>query len=1524
MSSIQSTSRARRSLNRSTSIPINTCWKSEEQDAVEQALWNFGVYSVNSNDAASTRVLQAPGEAVAAVPQRTSDEVNNYTRQFIWNLYSTFIFVSPLMHAAGVDGYKLNSAFLAELATTHPDLPHSVSSDTSWLLPSELRLPPAVNQIAGYSVAEAELKEHSILSRWISQLRRVMLVRELTASILTKDKLEGTDMMQQQSPLQLAESIILRCPTLQYDSQAATTLPKADWTAQQDAMLLLVAAQEGYSQVGKLSPAPLMLLRLDFILDHLYTYALQQQADQFGPNSSNVITTAKVITAEIAQSASNLPLTTPFPFPPALSNPIWTAHLIRSVVDVLCMHGLPVLSFDAAVAQSNIVTTSDSTILPIVTLPCPACPVLNWTALFDLLRQHTAFNFDDELRWQPAIASLLAHLSAEIDDLAVRSVGLTWRRTQMEDGISAFGALLPNGRKDISIDNSSLSSLVPVTSLVSLRRSLLFFHHLRVRILDASFHGFSSAEEVIEWISQYAPGLLTPHTSSQIGVTTGISAKTDIDLQIASVLESAVSSHSQGGDFGIGNSSMDIGSASMRPSSDSTTSSMPDWWQIGYHDYCLLHAINTWGMRNFNGLFEKINRDIKAQNNKKQHKTEPNSSDKPPLSHLHWNDSSVWRAHSRAIIRARMGDGPIPPPDGANTNDAPALEVTDAEVSIVNATGDLAVPATSVVDIMPAVSVILPSSYGSILRRVTQLIQPLAAIATDEFINRLLQCVEDGPISMDATTTVHNAISTTDASATMMVEGEGKEPQADIPVVVHPDTSTPHSTSSSSPALSFHLSAAGASSLHYFQSSLCCYSFQPELLSLLQTRWLEIAPADHPLVIQARADETATVPQGKPDTAGTLPTPFSLPSSSRKRKLGLHSSLVPLASVQAAMSTGEDVTLSLGPENPLKLSDAVYLSAGPSSLLGLRGANTFAGSSFSPYAIQTISAAGQFTSNNKRLKSENDISVTVDGDKQNQEVSADLAIFEEEVDSAQDGSVSSPLVSLVEGRRNAGQVSTLLRALCEQDSFLMDQLDEAANVYAEQLRLSLPSSSFIDVNAQLVTPQKIGEGIVLIQLGKLKSEHFALARHLTQQRRTKAKATTRTSPVARMENTSSEESSTGSISESISFLPVGYASVVRHQSYVDTKRFALYLCQIIDDSSSSSSYATAMTDDDNTPLSSLRFRVTASDDISHPIEATSPQCVWDGVSRRICATAFDASHGGQRQLTELDGWERFGLDAFTYPIVAHALLTELMAGDAQVQHALRAAFSEEELRAHVSILTPIQYYLASPADVSAAKQRQTKQMSTCLHSHWSHHWLRLQSVSRSVLAPHSVTETVVEAVHVQERAEAEAIAAAAAAAKAEAEQQASVVAAYANASLIQQQAAAQAVAATQAAHVAAYHQQLQQQQAALAQQQAHHQQQMIQQQQQQMVAQHAAQAQGQAVHVASGYPYASPTHAHYASPMQTAQQPGYPGIDPAAAHHLYMQQQQQQQLAYMQQAAAQQQQPQYIHPVVLGNGPSLG
>jgi len=279
-------------------------------------------------------------------------------------------------------------------------------------------------------------------------------------------------------------------------------------------------------------------------------------------------------------------------------------------------------------------------------------------------------------------------------------------------------------------------------------------------------------------------------------------------------------------------------------------------------------------------------------------------------------------------------------------------------------TGDAAAapPAVPAADAMPAVSAILPSSYAAVVRRVTQLVPSLAAVATDEFVNRLLQCVEDGPAPHP-------------------------------PVVTDADHAD---AASSSPALPFHLSAAGASSLHYFQASLCCYTFQPDLLLLLRTRWLEVAASEEAAAAaatavgeadtaagvgaaarraQARAERmqrrqqaqaaacaaSAVVAAGgsaaasdaaAASAAAAVPA-FAL---SRKRRLGLHSSPVSASAVRMALSTsgalqshgaaaataglgleleGDAITQALGPENPLKLADSAYLRTTPHTLLAL-------------------------------------------------------------------------------------------------------------------------------------------------------------------------------------------------------------------------------------------------------------------------------------------------------------------------------------------------------------------------------------------------------------------------------------------------------------------------------------------------------------------------------------------------------------------------------------------------------------
>lgn len=835
----------------------------EEHGAAMRSMWMHGL---ESHEAAhNRRELQPHPATLAALPSKTASEVASYLRLWLWRcVIVPFAFASEAMRKAGVAGWKLNTAFVEELRQSHSLAPVPAIADEEADAPDLVTQELSIPSFSSTDAAPASQSPHIVLSRWVARLRRCMLLSQM-----------GNDASAVVASLQPLH--------LRYTAECIDLLPRAKWTARDDAELLVGARTHGYES---LQPA-LMQARCDFLCDAFHAHCLEQarkQSEAQDLASARSLVLAASHAPVAAASASVVPV------PASFSSPVWNGALVRKVFAVLTTHGLPTHSYTVA-ADTKLKQQAEAaaaaaagTAAPLVEFVCPVCPLLDWTALYSLLSLHTGLQFD--ARWQRPLSALLSHVCVDFEVKARGAIGgLHGKENMLAESSEAFD--LPQSDLSASSSSSLCPAFLSYAAIRSFRRSCLFFHQLRVRILDPAFHGFANGDAgVLEWVSQFAPGLTAPAAApsavaategSKVGATLeAVHAEPAADYGrivdgSASLLCSTPYASASLASAAAPASPVDAAAAAVSAAAASNSSSMPSWYQIGFHDLCLLKSVSAWGLDLNAAFFERLNADfrrplaaaVNGADSQMRDASSATSAD-APLSNLHWQDSGSWLAHSRAIIRQRMGESAAAP-----------------------------VSPGQPVEPLPAVTAIEPHNHVALIKRAAQLVQSLAAVSTDEVCNRLLHQVQVSPAS-----SANGAAATNGASA---------------------------AAASAAPSLPFSLTAAGAASLAFFQHSLCGYQMQRPIYTLLRTRYHDLAPPS--AAVAARLAAAA---------AKRYLSLHSSPAAAiaAARALGL-SLVAPSAAVAAGVSPEDAASGSVGegPENPLKLSDAAFLRPMPSATL---------------------------------------------------------------------------------------------------------------------------------------------------------------------------------------------------------------------------------------------------------------------------------------------------------------------------------------------------------------------------------------------------------------------------------------------------------------------------------------------------------------------------------------------------------------------------------------------------------------
>ena len=1221
----------------------------EEHAALTRTLWTHGLESHPSSDSGGDqassrrtgdREIRAHAATLAALPSKTPSEVSSYLRLWFWRaIIVPFVFASAAMRKAGAPGWRLNAAFIEEIRASHSLAPTATDAEEEALelVTQELSIPSATADAA----PPASQPAHIVLSRWVARLRRCMLLSQM-----------GHDASAVAASLQTLH--------LRYTADCIALLPRAKWSARDDAELILGARSRGYES---LQPA-LMQARCDFLCDAFHAHCLEQ-ARAIAEAQDLASARGLVLAASHAPAAASVSVV---PVPASFSTPVWNGALMRRVFAVLTTHGLPTHCYAVAAdtklrlqAEAAAAAAAGTVVASTAEFVCPVCPLLDWASLFSLLSLHTGLQFD--ARWQRPLSALLSHACLEFEVKARRAVsGLHSKEDMVAESSSTFD-LAPSSDRTAALSSSLCPDFLSYTALRSFRRSCLFFHQLRVRILDPSFHGFANGDAgVVEWVSQFAPGLTAPaaavdpaaEAALQVGATLeAVQAEPAADFGrivdgSASLLcSSPFASASLASTTGSASpADSAAGVAASDASSASSSSSMPRWYQIGFHDVCLLKSVSAWGLDLNAAFFERLNADLRRpmlSNGAADSSMRDAGSSSPvaPLSNLHWQDSVSWLAHSRSIIRQRMGESAAAP-----------------------------VSPGQPVEPLPSITPIEPHHHVALIKRAAQLVQSLAAVATDEMCNRLLQQVQATPAP-----TANGAAASTTNGATA--------------------AAAPASAASSLP---FTLSPAGSASLSFFQHSLCGYQLQRPIYTLLRTRYYDLVPP--PAAVAARLAVAA---------AKRSLSLHSSPAAAiaAARALGL-SLVAPAAAVAAGVSPEDAASGSVGegPENPLKLSDAAFLRPLPSATLMAsqiaarfpRGVAT--NEALAATAAATAAAAAP------RVKREQEDEMA----DEDLSATADDAASEEQA-------ARSRFAETLDADRMRTALSARITALMGEDA---------------SAPCTVPWPVFVRADARLVLPQQLGPGLVLHALGELSPRHVVHSQRLIAAR----------SAALAMQDDAESPAVAAAVQKSqqvIVLFPVGYRSVVRHASYRRPDRLVLYMCEIISVPTPDASSSSAASGSD------LQFRVTASDDLSHPIVTTSAQAAWEAVSVAIAqmeaaetAAASGSGPAKSKRATApvaaaaaaaVDGVARFGLDR---PGVLHALAAEVRA-DPSMQRALADAFTPAQLSAHAAAMEACQFYSSSPSAAAPAAH-----VDAALASECTHNLLRLHRLTAPLVCPPSL------------------------------------------------------------------------------------------------------------------------------------------------------------------------------------------
>lgn len=670
-------------------------WLVEEHDAVIESVWRFGVRSSAAATGAAgslvaSAVLESPERLSLA--NKTSDQSSAYVRALVWEVYASYAYAAPLLQPVS-GSFGLDAPFLEHVVRAHHLLacaPDTASDTDQPQLVAPIALPKCARPIVSPSGDES--REHAVLSAWGGRLRRHFLLR---ACLETGGE---ADLRRVLESIQSADGDA-------NTAEARALLPAARWSIEQDEALLRQGLVDGYGSfkatptdteaTGAPSSTNLFAERLDYILDEFQRQCIVLEED----DASSTVSEENHLDGDATMTDATND-TTPSAFASAAhSSLVWTPSLVRNVVGVLQTRGLPVLPYASAV-----VNTASTTPTPALV---PALPFIDWRATRELLAHliptHEGQDVDDAA-WSAPLANLLHHAAAEFERETQAAISGGTHSDVVRDACAAVGLAPAAASSPLASTSSSLGSLLPPSLSTALRRSLLFWHQLRVRILDVGFHGFAASATLVEWVSQYAPGLLeaTPAPTSN-----GASAADEFGGALANPLRATPTLRAH---------------ESLHAPSGAA-SQMPTWWQIGLHDLCLLQAVDRAGL-DPDALLNLINQDIAAAPTAAAEPVDAAAAEAVE-ERVHWSAEALWLLHSRPIIRQRMG-------------------VADS---------------VDVAERPPPVTPLTRAELPAILKRLAQLVPALTAVATDELMNRLLQSVEIAPAAANEPTTPSPAAS---------------------------------------------------------------------------------------------------------------------------------------------------------------------------------------------------------------------------------------------------------------------------------------------------------------------------------------------------------------------------------------------------------------------------------------------------------------------------------------------------------------------------------------------------------------------------------------------------------------------------------------------------------------------------------------------------------------------------------------------------------------------------------------------
>ena len=518
-------------------------WTIDEHQGILEAIWKFGLVSQPPTSGIGHNQLQLVHRP-AILEDFNSHTITAYVHAFLWDLYSSYAYIAPLLIESSRT-YRRDSSFLEQLVISHRlDLQQQ---QQQYLAPTLVRDPllmvPSLIAADEKRALQLDLTQfeptYQHLLLWIDRVRRGLILAEMVR-----------DDVNEQNGMTLAKLLAPILPTL--PSSHLNQLPPG-WSIEHDEQLIRSSATTGYGRMSDAGDGPnsaVLLARLDQLVD-----AFQREyLEEFDTTMSLSEHTTEAAPAPLSDpSAQSLtPLASSLSLP-VHSRVVLSSTILRDVISILSIRGLPLLPY-----------TPD--FVPSPSTPASRFPFVDWSSVNTLLGHG--------LDWRLPVEYLLEHLSSDYEQAYKHSI--ITRDVWFRHAERIFH--LDRSKRSPSTPSSSFPrTILPLTQLVAFRQGLLFWHRLKVRILDLAFHEFNSLPTLLEWVSQYAPGILE---GSQDNDTSKL-----LDPE-ANLLDSR--------------------HPSLYAAPDT---SLPSWWQIGLHDLCLLQTVDRVGL-DVKLIYGEINRSI--------------------------------------------------------------------------------------------------------------------------------------------------------------------------------------------------------------------------------------------------------------------------------------------------------------------------------------------------------------------------------------------------------------------------------------------------------------------------------------------------------------------------------------------------------------------------------------------------------------------------------------------------------------------------------------------------------------------------------------------------------------------------------------------------------------------------------------------------------------------------------------------------------------------------------------------------